>query len=152
MFHLASLALLVGVLNSYATSLKSDDLFHDGLKNARPPKQDPNSEKWKFAGENHGIKFSLRISNECRPSGSSLGVKLENTLDYPVTVSFRINSPDWSKTFERHLSPREMDTGLKFKPDEGAVCHAYLDQVFVEAKNIHSDSTKQDQAAVEENE
>jgi hypothetical protein len=152
MFQFATLVLLFGVLSSYSETPNSSGSFNDGSKNARTPNRASNSEKWKFAGESHGIKFSLRISNECRPTGSSLAVKLENTMDYPVTVSFRINNPDWTKTFERHLGPREMDTGLKYKPDEGTVCHAYLDQIFVEAKNVRPDSTNQDQAAVEENE
>ena len=61
-------------------------------------------------------------------------MKLESTLDYPITVSFRINDPNWSKTFERDLTPGEKDSGLKYTPSEGTVCHPYVDEVFVDSK------------------
>lgn len=87
---------------------------------------------WQFAGENQGIRFSFKIANECRESGASLELKLENTQDLAVTVSFRIVDPDWTQTFERELGPNAKDTAIHFVPDEGTACHPYVDEVYVE--------------------
>jgi hypothetical protein len=87
---------------------------------------------WQFAGENQGIRFSFKIANECRESGASLELKLENTQDFAVTVSFRIVDPDWTQTFERELGPNAKDTAIHFVPDEGTACHPYVDEVYVE--------------------
>jgi hypothetical protein len=100
--------------------------------------------RWQFAGENKGIRFSFRIANECRDSGARIEVKLENTLDHAVTVSFRIVDPDWKQSFERELSPGEKDTAIKFSPDEGTACHPYVDEVYVEDRQTqvtHSSAT-----------
>jgi hypothetical protein len=90
--------------------------------------------RWQFAGENKGIRFSFKIANECRESGARLEVKLENTLDYAVTVSFRIVDPDWKQSFERELAPGDKDTAIKFSPDEGTACHPYVDEVYVDSR------------------
>jgi hypothetical protein len=90
--------------------------------------------RWQFAGENQGIRFSFRIANECRNSGAKVEMKLENTLDHAVTVSFRLVDPDWKQTFERELGPDMKDTAVKFTPEEGSACHPYVDEVFVQSK------------------
>jgi hypothetical protein len=91
-----------------------------------------NEIRWQFAGENQGIRFFYKIANECRNSGAKIEMKLESTLDYPVTVSFRLVDPEWKRKFERELSARMKDTAIKFVPEEGTACHPYVDEVFVE--------------------
>jgi hypothetical protein len=90
--------------------------------------------RWQFAGENQGIRFFYKIANECRNSGAKVEMKLESTLEYPVTVSFRLVDPDWKRKFERELSARMKDTAIKFIPEEGTACHPYVDEVFVETR------------------
>lgn len=87
--------------------------------------------RWQFAGENQGIRFRFRIANECRESGAHLDLKLENTLDHAVTVSFRIVDPDWKQSFERELAANGKDEAIRFTPDEGTSCHPYVDEVYV---------------------
>lgn len=99
--------------------------------------------KWQFAGENRGIRFHFKIANECRDQGAQVEIKLENSLDHAVVVSFRMVDPDWKKSFERELGPKMMDTAIKFSPEEGAACHPYVDEVYVESKETqvtHSDA------------
>lgn len=119
MFRIMTAALLLGVLGPRAET----------------------PEHWQYAGENHGIRFFFKIANECRESGASVAVKLESTLDYPVTVSFRLNDPNWSKIFERDLTPGEKDSGLKFTPGEGTACHPFVDEVFVDTKETQVTKT-----------
>lgn len=90
--------------------------------------------KWQYAGENQGIRFSFKIANECRSSGAKVEVKLENTLDHAVVVSFRLIDPDWKQSFERELGPKMKDTSIKFKPEEGTACHPYVGEVYVESR------------------
>lgn len=90
--------------------------------------------RWQFAGENQGIRFYFKIANECRNSGAKVEMRLENTLDNAVTVSFRLVDPDWKQSFERDLGPKMKDTAVKFTPDEGTSCHPYVDEVYVQAK------------------
>jgi hypothetical protein len=90
--------------------------------------------RWQYAGENQGIRFQFRISDECRPSGAHLDLKLENTLDHAVTVSFRIVDPDWKQSFERELEANGKDEAIRFTPDEGTACHPYVDEVYVESR------------------
>jgi hypothetical protein len=96
-----------------------------GKGEAAPP-------RWQFAGENQGIRFYFKIANECRDEGAKLDVKLESTLDHPVTVSFRLVDPDWKQSFERELGPKAKDAAIQFTPDEGTACHPYVDEVYVE--------------------
>jgi hypothetical protein len=90
--------------------------------------------RWQFAGENQGIRFQFKIANECRASGAHLELKLENTLDHAVTVSFRIVDPDWKQTFERDLAANGKDLAIRFTPDEGTACHPYVDEVYVDSR------------------
>jgi hypothetical protein len=90
--------------------------------------------RWQYAGENQGIRFSFKIANECRSNGAKVEMKLENTLDHAVTVSFRLVDPEWKQSFERDLGPKEKDTAIKFTPDEGSACHPYVDEVYIETK------------------
>ena len=102
--------------------------------------------RWQFAGENQGIRFFFKIANECRNSGAKVEMKLENTLDRAVTVSFRLVDPDWKQSFERELGPKQRDTAVKFTPEEGSACHPYVDEVYVETKETqvsHNSDTEQ---------
>lgn len=97
-------------------------------------------EKWSFAGENYGVRIFFKIKRECQESGSTMALKVENTLDYPVTVSFRIKDPEWTKTFEREIKAHGEDTGLKFIPETGTACHPYVDEIHVESTGANVSS------------
>ncbi len=102
--------------------------------------------RWQFAGENQGIRFYFKVANECRNSGAKVEMKLENTLDRAVTVSFRLVDPDWKQSFERELGAKEKDTAVKFTPEEGTACHPYVDEVYVESRETqvtHNADTEQ---------
>jgi hypothetical protein len=90
-------------------------------------------EKWKYAGENQGIAFYLRITDQCR-DGSMVALQLISELENPVTVTFRLNDSDWRKTFTRELAAGGKDATLKYSPEEGPVCNPYIDQVYIEPK------------------
>lgn len=90
-------------------------------------------EKWKYAGENQGIAFYLRITDQCR-EGSKVFLKLRSELENPVTITFRLNDSDWRKTFTRELAAGGKDATLQYSPDDGPVCNPYIDQVFIEPK------------------
>jgi len=98
-----------------------------GKGEAAPP-------RWQFAGENQGIRFYFKIANECRDTGASLDLKLESTLDHPVTVSFRLVDPDWSQAFERDLEANAKAAAIPYTPDGGTACHPYVDEVYVEPR------------------
>lgn len=85
--------------------------------------------KWKFAGESQGVVFYLRMDNACKPEGSQVFLKLENTLNHPVTVSFRLSDSDWNKTFTRELAAGATDTRLRYRPDDGPACYPFIDQI-----------------------
>jgi hypothetical protein len=109
-----------------------------GKGEAAPP-------RWQFAGENQGIRFYFKIANECRDEGAKLDLKLENTLDHAVTVSFRIVDPDWSKSFERELDANAKASSIPtYVPEGGTACHPYVDEVYVEPRGTqvtHSGAT-----------
>lgn len=88
--------------------------------------------RWKYAGESRGIEFQLQITNQCK-DGSKVVVKVKSSLDHPVTVSFRLNDSDWRKTFTQELK-KSKEAQVAFSPEEGAVCHPYVDQVDVESE------------------
>lgn len=90
-------------------------------------------EKWKYAGENQGIAFYLRITDQCR-EGSKVFLKVRSELENPVTITFRLNDSDWRKTFTRELPAGGKDATLQYSPDEGPVCNPYIDQVYIEPK------------------
>jgi hypothetical protein len=111
-----------------------------GKKEAAPP-------RWQFAGENQGVRFYFKIANECRDTGAKLELRLENTLDHAVTVSFRLVDPDWKQNFERDLEPNGKDAAIPYTPDEGTACHPYVDEVYVEPRATqvsHSGATEQE--------
>lgn len=89
-------------------------------------------EHWQYAGENKGVEFHFKVTDECK-EGSTLAVKLVNTLDRAVRISFRLNDSDWRKTFTMDLK-MGTDMSLKFAPEEGTVCHPYVDRVFVQSR------------------
>jgi hypothetical protein len=101
---------------------------------ALTPRADGNAEKWQFAGESQGVSFYLKVRHECRDNGSKVSVKLENQTDYAVSVSFRLNDPNWHKSFTKDLKPHGADASFAFSPEEGA-CHLYVDEVTVEPKD-----------------
>lgn len=104
--------------------------------------------RWQYAGENQGIRFYFKIANECRPSGARVEMKLENTLERAVTVSFRLVDPEWKQSFERELGAKEKDTAIKFTPDEGTACHPYVDEVYVESRETQVTHTGEPSQAV----
>lgn len=87
--------------------------------------------KWQFAGESQGISFQMQIRNECQ-DGAKVTVKMKNSLDHAVTVSFRLNDSDWRKTFTYKLMPNSGNATINFAPEESTVCHPYIDQVYLE--------------------
>jgi hypothetical protein len=89
------------------------------------------ADPWKYAGENKGAAFHLKIDNPCK-EGSRVRIMVKNTLDQAVTVSFRLNDSEWRKTFTRELRAGATDTTLSHQPEEGLVCHPYIDQVYFE--------------------
>jgi hypothetical protein len=105
--------------------------------------------KWQYAGENKGIRFSFKIANECRNDGAKVELKLENTLDHAVVVSFRLIDPDWKQSFERELGPKMKDTAIKFTPEEGTACHPYVGEVFVESKETQVTQTDDSQSKMQ---
>ena len=99
---------------------------------------DPAADTWKFAAENYGVQFYWHIVNECRPSGAVVSVKLVNTLENPVSISFRVNDPNWTRSFAKELGAGEKNTDIKFFPEDGTACHAFIDQVYLETKKAQA--------------
>lgn len=87
--------------------------------------------KWKYAGEDHGIRFFYTEPRGAK-NGSIL-LKLENTLDMPVGISFRVKDTEWNKAFEAQLAPGATDSSLTYRPEVGlGVRFPFIDRVFVE--------------------
>jgi hypothetical protein len=112
---------------------------------ALTPRADDTSEKWQFAGESQGVSFYLKVRHECRDHGSNVSVKLESQLDYAVLVSFRINDPNWRKTFTKELKPHGSDSRLAYSPEESGACHPFVDEVTVEPKEKQAPQVSQKQ-------
>ena len=108
------------------------------------------SEPWKYAGENKGVAFHLKIDNACKED-SKVRIKVKNTLDRAVTISFRLNDSEWRKTFTRELRAGATDTTLAHQPEESLVCHPYIDQVYFE-ENLPMISQGGDSALFEDSE
>lgn len=106
--------------------------------------------RWQFAGENQGIRFYFKIANECRPSGAKVEMKLENTLDWAVTVSFRLVDPEWKQSFERELGAKGKDTAIKFTPETRTACHPYVDEVYVNSRDTQVTHSSDSPAPAEE--
>ena len=58
-------------------------------------------------------------------------------LKKAILLSFRLNDPDWSKSFTATLKAGATNSGLRFTPDGGSVCHPYIDMVYIEPKEKH---------------
>lgn len=89
--------------------------------------------KWQYAGESQGISFQLQIRNECKDN-AKVTVKMKSQFDRPVTVSFRLNDSDWRKTFNYKIKANAKDATVHYAPDEGSVCHPFIDQIYVESE------------------
>jgi hypothetical protein len=101
---------------------------------ALAPRADEGSDKWLFAGENQGVSFYLKVKRECKETGSTVTVKLESQLDYPVTVSFRVNDPGWHKSLKKDLKSHGTDARTVISPEYGGACHPFVDEITVEPK------------------
>lgn len=88
-------------------------------------------DNWKYAGEDHGIRFYYQTAKG-RSAGPMM-LKLENTLEMPVEVSFRVKDTDWNKGFVKSLAPGESDSTLVYKMQDGAsVRYPFIDRVYLE--------------------
>src|SRR4051812_28210212 len=90
--------------------------------------------KWQYAGENKGVNFYFKVTNECQESGAKVAIKLENTLTYAVKVTFRVVDPNWKTILKKDLAGSAIDASLKIAPEEGTSCHPFVDDVIVEPK------------------
>lgn len=86
--------------------------------------------KWDFAGEIQGIAFQLRITGACK-DGSKVAVRFRGSYDEDLIVTFRLNDADWRKTFTQPLKAGGKPVTVTFTPEDGQVCHPYVDQVEV---------------------
>lgn len=87
-------------------------------------KKDP----WRYAGEDHGIRFYFQPVAQ-----GGIRIKLESDLDTRVDVLYRVRDTDWKKTFTCSLAPGAVDSTLRYRPlDEAQVRFPYFDQVFLE--------------------
>jgi hypothetical protein len=89
-------------------------------------KKDP----WKYAGEDQGVRFFFKADHA--GAKSPIIVKVENTLPYPVDVSFRVKDLDWKRAFSRQLDANQADS-LAYLPSEDVVSYPYVDRVFLAA-------------------
>lgn len=88
-------------------------------------------DNWKYAGEDHGIRFFYQTSKG-RAAGPMV-LKLENTLEVPVEVSFRVMDTDWKQAFVKSLAPGESDSTLVYKMRDGeSVRYPFIDRVYLE--------------------
>jgi hypothetical protein len=79
-----------------------------------------------------------------------VAIKVRNSLEGKVSVSFRLNDSDWRKTFSLDLEPGEVDSSWAYTPEESLVCHPYIDQVyFEEADELPMISQGEDTSAAE---
>lgn len=89
------------------------------------------TDSWKYAGEDHGIRFFFKTKNACQEG--PIALKLESTLSIPVEVSFRVMDIDWKKEFAHTLAPNETDSSVVYRPLDGySACHPYFDRVYLE--------------------
>jgi hypothetical protein len=85
---------------------------------------------WKYAGEDHGIRFFFKAERE--RGGERIRLKLENTSEAQVDVAFRVMDTDWNNRFANSLAAHEVDSTVVFRPGEGSpVRYPYFDQVFL---------------------
>lgn len=88
-------------------------------------------DKWKYAGEDHGLRFYFQPPKDGRKGPITL--KVENTRPLSVGVTFRVRDTDWKCTFVSNLSPFEADSSLSFVPENGLpVLYPFIDRIFVE--------------------
>ncbi len=92
-------------------------------------KKDP----WKYAGEDHGVRFFFQAA----PKGA-IRIKIENSMDAQVDVMFRVMDTDWKKSFVNSLAPHSADSTISYRPVDAmggrdAVRYPYFDQVYLES-------------------
>ena len=92
--------------------------------------QNASGSKWLYAGEMQGIEFQLQMTGACK-EGSKVAVRLKTSSEEELVVSFRLNDDDWRKTFTHALKAGGKPVTLSFTPEDGQVCHPYVDQVEV---------------------
>ena len=99
---------------------------------APPGSGSPNASgsKWLYAGEMQGIEFRLQMAGACK-DGSKVALRLKTSSEEDLVVSFRLNDDDWRKTFTQALKAGGKPVTLSFAPEDGQVCHPYVDQVEV---------------------
>lgn len=103
--------------------------------------------KWQFAGENQGISFHLQIRDQCKEEGSKVTIRLRSSLDHAAVVSFRLNDSDWRKTFTQRVPADGKEATVSHIPDEGSVCHPFIDQVYLEGEGEAVTQTTEEEAA-----
>lgn len=107
-----------------------------------------NDNKWQYAGESQGISFQMQIRNECKDN-AKVTVKMKSEIDRSVTVSFRLNDSDWRKTFNYKLKANAQAATVSFTPDEGSVCHPFIDQIYIESEESMVTQSGSDPSAEE---
>ena len=102
---------------------------------------------WKYAGEDHGVRFFFQPAAK-----GAIRIKVENSMDAQVDVMYRVMDTEWKKTFASTLAPHAVDSTINYKPvggGKGAVRFPYFDQVYLErtdgAASIETD-VKSDEA------
>jgi hypothetical protein len=91
---------------------------------AGPRKKDP----WRYAGEDHGIRFYFQPDRR-----GGIRIKVENGLDTPVDVIYRVRDTDWKKRFTCSLAAGAVDSTIRYRPlDEAVVRYPYFDRIFLE--------------------
>jgi hypothetical protein len=94
------------------------------------------AEKWKYAGEDHGIRFFFAAGEECREG--PLLLKFENMLSIPVTARFQVKDGDWMKSFEHPLAANQVDSTIVDRPaDREALCHPDVGRVSLDIPEIN---------------
>jgi hypothetical protein len=88
-----------------------------------PRKKSP----WKYAGEDHGIRFFFQPVKR-----GGIRIKVENGLDDRVVVLYRVRDTEWKKTFACSLAAGAADSTLRYWPLEAEVRYPFFDRVFLE--------------------
>lgn len=91
-----------------------------------------NKDRWKYAGEDHGVRFFFRTAENGR--GGKMVLKLENTLPVPVELTFRVKDLEWKSNLASSLEPHGKDSSLVVRLAPGSpILYPYVDRVFIES-------------------
>jgi hypothetical protein len=93
------------------------------------PKSGPRKDPWKYAGEDHGVRFFFQPDAK-----GGIRIKVENAQDTRVDVLYRVMDTDWKMRFASSLKPHGADSTIRYRPSEhdAAVRYPYFDQVFLQ--------------------